>query len=365
MVHNAGSSPEPFPVRPVIAQEEEQAVLRVLHSGQIAAGPEVTAFEAEFAAFSGVGHGIAASSGTAALVMALVAAGVGSGDEVIVPALTFIASANAVLAAGATPVFVDLDPASFNLSVPAVEAAIGPRTRAVMAVHLYGIPADLPGLAAVCERHGLVLIEDAAQAHGATHSGRPVGSWGIGAFSFYATKNMTTAEGGMVTTSDLSIARAARSFANHGRADGTLSGYQHPHYGLNYRMSDLAAALGRVQLARLTEGNVQRRALGRLLLETVPPAWRHEVPTATDPVWHLFPILAEDRPGVIDRLRAEGVPTGIFYPAPVYQMARHLPQAACPIAESVCERLVCLRLGPYDEPMRHRYAEAVARALQP
>ena len=361
---SAASTGSRFSVGPQIGVDEEEAVLRVLRSGHIAAGPEVAALEKEFAEFSGTAHGVAASSGTAALIMALTAAGVGVGDEVIVPALTFVASANAVLAVGAVPVFVDLGADSFSLNPEAVEAAIGPLTRAVMAVHLYGIPADLPSLASICQRYGLALIEDAAQAHGATHTSRPVGSWGIGAFSFYATKNMTTAEGGIVITNDPAIAGAARSFANHGRADGTLGGYLHPHYGLNYRMTDLAAAMGRVQLARLPESNARRRALARLLLDVVPAAWRLEVPTSTDPVWHLFPLLSRDRTSLAARLQGEGVPTGIFYPAPVYRMAAHLPMADCPVAESLCERLLCLRLAPYDERTREQYARAVARALK-
>ncbi|HMC80274.1 MAG TPA: DegT/DnrJ/EryC1/StrS family aminotransferase [Acidimicrobiia bacterium] len=355
----------PFPVAPAVGAAEEEAVLRVLRSGQIAAGPEVAAFEAEFASFVGTERAVAASSGTAALQMALVAAGVGPGDEVIVPALTFIASANAVVATGAAPVFVDLEACSFALDLRATEAAIGPRTKAVMVVHLYGIAADLGRLSELCSERGLMLVEDAAQAHGASFSGRAVGSWGIGAFSFYATKNMTTGEGGMVTTNNPGIAARARSFANHGRAEGHPTGYAHPSFGLNFRMTDIAAAIGRVQLARLPEANRARRALADLLLEVVPTDSRREVPPGVVPVWHLFPLIVDDRDRLAARLREEGVPTGVFYPAPLYRMARHLRQASCPIAESLCERLLCLRLGPYDETTRQRYAEAVTRAFAP
>ncbi len=352
-----------FPVAPRVGPAEEEAVLRVLRSGQLAAGPEVAAFESEFAAFAGTRHAVAASSGTAALHMALVAAGVGPGDEVIVPALTFVASANAVVAVGATPVFADIAADGFALSPDAAACAATERTRAVMAVHLYGIPADVGALSAMCAERSLSLIEDAAQAHGASWDRRPVGSWGIGAFSFYATKNMTTGEGGIVTTGDDEVAGRARSFANHGRRAGDPGGYAHPAFGLNLRMTDLAAAIGRVQLACLEEANAARRHLAALLTDVIPEAWRRPVPPAAEPVWHLFPLVVDDRDEVIERLQRQGVPTGIFYPAPVYRMAPHLPAGHCPVAESLGGRLVCLRIGAYDEPTRHRYAEAVASAL--
>ena len=245
----------------------------------------------------------------------------------------------------------------------AAACAATERTRAVMAVHLYGIPADVGALSAMCAERSLSLIEDAAQAHGASWDRRPVGSWGIGAFSFYATKNMTTGEGGMVTTGDDEVAGRARSFANHGRRAGDPGGYAHRAFGLNLRMTDLAAAIGRVQLACLEEANAARRHLAALLTDVIPEAWRRPVPPAAEPVWHLFPLVVDDRDEVIERLQRQGVPTGIFYPAPVYRMAPHLPAGHCPVAESLGGRLVCLRIGAYDEPTRHRYAEAVASAL--
>ncbi len=241
---------DPVPAaQPLIGEEERAAVERVLLSGRLAQGEEVAAFEREFsdALVAGVPC-VATSSGTAGAHLGLVAAGIGVGDEVIVPSFTFAATANAVALTGATPVFADIEPDSFCLDPRAVEAAVGPRTVAVMPVHLYGHPADMTAIGDVCRRHGLAMFEDAAQAHGATWDGQQVGTFGIfGMFSLYPTKNMTAGEGGMDSVSDPEVERRLRLLRNQGMERR----YENELIGHNARMTEIHAALGRVQLAKL------------------------------------------------------------------------------------------------------------------
>ena len=242
---------QPFipPARPLIGEEEIDAVAAVMRTGMIAQGPQVAAFEEEFAATLVPGtHAVAVNSGTSALHLGLLAAGIGPGDEVIVPSFTFAATANSVAITGATPVFADIDPLTFTLSPAAVEAAITPHTRAIMPVHLYGHPAPMEALQAIADAHGLMLFEDAAQAHGATLHGRAVGSFGtFAAFSFYPTKNMTSGEGGMVTSTDPSVIRGVKLARNQGME----TRYANEIVGLNNRMTDIHAAIGRVQLTKV------------------------------------------------------------------------------------------------------------------
>ena len=236
-------------------------MMRVLRSGRLVQGQEVAAFEEEFAAIVGGRTCVAVNSGTSALHLGLLAAGIGPGDEVIVPSFTFAATANAVAMTGATPVFADIEPDTFCLDPDAVAAAVTSRTAAVIPVHLYGHPAPWDGLAGVAERHGLLLLEDAAQAHAASYDGIPVGALGdVAAFSFYATKNMTTGEGGMVVCQDEDVARRVRLLRNQGMEQR----YRNEIAGLNNRMTDLAAAMGRVQLqaARRLERGAQSRRRG-------------------------------------------------------------------------------------------------------
>ena len=237
------------PARPLIGEEEIEAVAAVMRTGMIAQGPQVAAFEEEFAAALVPGtRAVAVNSGTSALHLGLLAAGIGPGDEVIVPSFTFAATANSVAITGATPVFADIDPRTFTLSPAAVEAAITPHTRAIMPVHLYGHPAPMDALQAIADAHGLLLFEDAAQAHGATLRGRAVGSFGaFAAFSFYPTKNMTSGEGGMVTSTDPSVIRGVKLARNQGME----TRYANEIVGLNNRMTDIHAAIGRVQLTKV------------------------------------------------------------------------------------------------------------------
>jgi dTDP-4-amino-4,6-dideoxygalactose transaminase len=353
-----------FSIGPSIGTEEENAVLDTLRSGQLASGPEVDNFEHEFAAFVGANRAVACSSGTTALMMALRAVDIGPKDEVIVPALSFVATANVVIALGATPVFAEIDASTFTIDPSAVERMITARTKAVVAVHLYGLPADLDRLSEICSSARVALIEDAAQAHGASWSGRRVGSWGTAAFSFYATKNMTTGEGGMLTTADPSVAERARSYADHGRVRSSRDPYEHPHFGLNFRLSDIAASIGRVQLRKLPALVEARGLLADGIREVVPETWTQRVPSEACHAYHLFPLLAPDREALAANLKEEGLPFGVFYPAPLYEMSHSSPRRRCPVADEISGRLLCLRMSAYSPDVIEHYVAQVKRACK-
>jgi len=302
---------------PFMGAEEEEAARQVLASGQLAQGPQVTTFERRFAELCQVREAVAVSSGTAALHLALLAHGIGHGDEVITSAFSFAATANAILAVGATPVFVDIEADTYTLDPAQVEAAITPRTRAVMPVHLYGHPCAMERLLALAEAHALIIIEDACQAHAATIDGRSVGSFGTGCFSFYATKNITTGEGGMITTDDPAIAQKARLLRNHGQQ----ARYHHTMLAYNMRMTELQGALGVVQLRKLEELTARRIANAAYLTERlagvvqtpiVRPGCKH--------VYHQYTIRVEtDRDALAERLRACNIETAVHYPLPIYR----------------------------------------------
>ncbi len=304
--------------KPFIGEEEKQAVVQVLSSGQLSQGPKVAEFEGAFAAQHGAKHGIATSNGTTALMAAIMAHDIGPGDEVIIPSFSFFATASCVLSTGARPVFADIDPATFNLSPEAAEAAITPRTKAIMPVHLYGQPADMPRFEAICQKHGLVLLEDAAQAHLSHINGRHVGTWGTAGFSFYPTKNMTTTEGGMVLTNDDETARKLRMI----RAQGMNTQYYHEVIGYNFRMTDMAAAVGLVQLGRLPEWTAKRQtnaAYYNQALEsvTVPP-----VQGGHTHVYHQYTVRVPDgvdRDAVAKRLNERGIGVRVYYPLPIHR----------------------------------------------
>ncbi len=243
--------------RPQMGEEEKELVWSALSSGMLAQGSRVRELEERFAAFVGVEHAVATSSGTTALHLALLANGIGPGDEVITVPFTFIASAASIVYTGARPVFVDVREDDFCIDPGLVEAAITPRTRAILPVSLYGQPADMPALAEIASRRGLALIEDAAQAHGAAIGDRRSGSWGAGCFSFYPTKNMTTGEGGMLTTADPEVAERTRLLREH----GMKVRYHHDTLGYNFRMTDIHASIGLAQLTKLPANNERRRQI--------------------------------------------------------------------------------------------------------
>lgn len=302
--------------KPLMGAEEKQAVLAVLDSGMLAQGDRVAEFEEAFAAFCGVKHAIATSSGTTALHVALLAHGIGPGDEVITTPFTFIASANSVLYVGAKPVFVDIDPTTFNLDPAKIEAAITPRTKAILPVHLFGLPCEMPAISVLAKEHGLAVIEDACQAHGADIKGRRAGSFGTGCFSFYPTKNITTAEGGMITTDADDIAEHARLIRSH----GMRRRYYHESLGYNFRMTDIHAAIGLAQLPKLEPFNERRIANARYLSARLKNVITPQIPAGYRHVFHQYTIrVPGDRDALAEGLRQRGIATGIYYPVPIHQ----------------------------------------------
>jgi len=340
-------SPTRIPAaRPLIGDEERAAVDRVLRSGMIAQGPEVAAFESEFAAeLVGGRTCVAVSSGTAGLHLGLLAAGVGPGDEVVVPSFTFAATANSVALAGATPVFADIDPDTFCLDARSVEAALTPRTVGIMPVHLYGHPADMTELRAVADRAGVQLFEDAAQAHGATWQGEPVGSFGAFAmFSLYPTKNMTSGEGGMVSAATPEIARMLRLLRNQGMERR----YENEVVGFNARMTDVHAAIGRVQLGKLPAWTAQRRANAEFLSANLEGVGVPGVADGATHVWHQYTIrVGVDRDGFAAALAAEhGVGSGVYYPIPNHELPSFAREQDLPVTAQACAQVLSLPVHP-------------------
>lgn len=313
--------------QPFVGEEEAAAVKEVLLSGRYVSGPRVEAFEKAFADYCGSGFGVAVNSGTAALHIALAVAGVGPGDEVIVPPLTFFSTVSAVLMQNAVPIFADIDPDSYCLDPTDVRRRITPRTRAVIPVHLFGNSADMDSMLEIGREHNLIVIEDAAQAHGTEHKGRKVGSIGdMGAFSFFATKHMTTGEGGIILTDDPQTADLARKIRSHGMTDRDT----HLMLGHNYRMNEIAAAIGLVQLRKLDDLNNKRIVNSlylRELLEKAAIPWL-KLPVLNRNIHHTFfwfPIrINEERlgrsvPVLINTLREKGVETRNRYREPLYR----------------------------------------------
>lgn len=344
-------SPTPIPAaKPIIGDEERAAVDRVLRSGMVAQGPEVAAFEQEFSTALVDGHiCVAVNSGTSGQHIGLLAAGVGAGDEVIVPSFTFAATANSVALTGATPVFVDIEPETFCLDPVAVEAAVTERTAGIMPVHLYGHPADMTALGAIAERHGLQIFEDAAQAHAASWQGRPVGTFGAFAmFSLYPTKNMTSGEGGMVSTADADLARRMRLLRNQGMERQ----YENELVGLNNRMTDIHAAIGRVQLTKLAGWTKQRQDNAAYLdahLEgvVVPP-----VAAGATHVYHQYTIRLPGSDGAArdafaQALRSEyGVGCGVYYPIPNHRLPSFQRTLDLPETERAAAEVLSLPVHP-------------------
>jgi perosamine synthetase len=338
---------------PLLNGRELEYVTECIRTNWVSSlGSFVTRFEHEFSAFCGCRHGVAVSNGTVALHLSLVTLGVGPGDEVIVPTLTFVATANAVRYTGATPVFVDAEPHTWNMDPDALAAALSPRTRAIMPVHTYGHPADMDPILETARRYDLAVVEDAAEAHGAEYNGRRTGSLGrLGCFSFYGNKIITTGEGGMIVTNDDALASRAEFLKDH--AMSTEKRYWHPEIGFNYRLTNIQAALGVAQLERIDELIAVRRRIA-----TQYNAELADVPGLTCPpeaswaksVYWMYSILIEDgygfgRDAVIAGLKAQGVDTRpFFYPAhtmPPYDTGQRLP-----VAESLSRRGINLPSGP-------------------
>ena len=330
-------------------RDAEPLVLDVLRSGSLAQGPMVERLERCFAEVVGVPHAVAVNSGTTALVAALQVLDLRPGDEVITSPFTFVATLNAILEAGATARFADIREEDFAVDPAAVDGLLGPRTAVLMPVHLYGQTADMGTLTEMAGRAGLHLVEDAAQAHGARHEGRGAGSFGIGCFSFYATKNVTTGEGGMITTADAAVADRLRVLRNQ----GMRARYQYELAGHNYRMTDLLAAVGLPQVSRIAEITARRRHNAARLTEGLAGLDGVRLPAelpGRSHVWHQYTVLLPeslDRDRVAAVLAAGGVGSGVYYPRTVFDhdCYREDPRVVCadvPVAESVARR--CLSL---------------------
>jgi dTDP-4-amino-4,6-dideoxygalactose transaminase len=332
--------------KPLIGDEERIAVDRVLRSGMIAGGPEVAAFERDFGDQLAAGRDcVAVSSGTAGLHLGLLAAGVGPGDEVIVPSFTFAATANAVVLTGATPVFVDIEPDRFCLDAAAVEAAVTERTKGIMPVHLYGHPADMTRLGAVAGRHGLEIYEDAAQAHGAAWQGRPTGTFGtFGLFSLYPTKNMTSGEGGMVSCTDTWLARSVRLLRNQGMERR----YENEVIGFNARMTDVHAAIGRAQLAKLPGWTQQRQQNAKIFDANLRGVVLPPVADGAIHVYHQYTIrIPDDRDGFARALADEyGIGTGVYYPVPSHRLRSFNRVLDLPETERAAREVLSLPVHP-------------------
>jgi dTDP-4-amino-4,6-dideoxygalactose transaminase len=333
-----------------IRPELDAAIAAVLDRNWYILGPEVEAFEAEFAAYLGVAYAVGVGNGTDAITLTLRALGIGAGDEVITTPLTAAPTVGAVVAAGATPVLADVDPRSRTLDPAAVAAAITPRTRALLPVHLYGQPADMPALLALARRHGLALIEDAAQAHGARISDRMAGSLGVAAcFSFYPTKNLgALGDGGAIVTSDAALAERLRRLRNLGQA----ARYVHEQHATHSRLDDIQAAVLRVKLRHLDAWTAERRRLatryGAGLAGTPGVCLPSELP-GTACCWHQYVVEVAERERVRERLRAAGAGSDVHYPAPVHHQrayAHLAPSGALPVAERLAATVLSLPLFP-------------------
>ena len=342
-----------------IKDDVQKAINRVLENTSFILGSEVEAFEGALADFLEVGHAIGVSSGTAALHLALKACGVKPGDEVITAANTFIATAEAIVYLGATPVFADVDPETQTLDVGQVEALITPRTKAIVPVHLFGHPADMDPILDLAKAHGLMVVEDACQAHGAEYGGRRAGGLGhVGCFSFYPGKNLGAyGDGGVAVTNDPALAEDIRMTRNHGRAEK----YEHLAVGYNYRLDALQAAILGVKLERLEQWNAARREHAQAYsaklagLNAVTPV---EKPWAKH-VYHIYQTQIENRDAVAAKLKAQGIATGVHYPIPLHlqPVFADLGQGrgTFPVAERLADRMLSLPMFPEltDEQISH------------
>ncbi len=349
--------------------EIDAAIARVIANTSFILGPEVRAFEEAFASYCQARFAVGVSSGTAAIELTLRALGVGPGDEVITTPFTFIATAEAISATGATPVFADIQAATYNLDPATVEAAITPATRALLPVHLYGQPAGMPALAAIAQRHGLGLIEDAAQAHGAAIDGRRVGNLGDAAcFSFYPGKNLGAyGDGGAVTTDDEALAARLRKLRDHGR----VSKYVHDELGYGHRLDALQAALLGAKLPHLDEANAARRRLATRYHELLVDAdlALPVVPKGVNPVWHLYVVRTPRRDDLLASLKAQGIEAGVHYPLPLHLQPAYRGQGlgtgSFPVAEAAAQQVLSLPLFPeMTEEQQERVATVVVGAMR-
>ncbi len=334
--------------RPDIDDAEIEAVSEVLRSGMLAGGKKVAELESRWAEFIGVRHAIAVSNGTVAEMCIFAGLGLGPGDEVITVGHTFNATVSSILYTGATPVFVDIDPETYDIDPDRVAAAITPRTKAICPVHLFGLPADMDPLMELAERHSLAMVEDACQAHGAEYRGRRVGSFGHGAFSLYGTKNMTTGEGGLITTDDDALADWIRMYRNQGMRER----YHHEILGYNFRLTDIAAAIGLCQLDKLERNTARRQAIASrydAAFQELPVVVPH-VPAGRTHVYHQYTLdVGPSRDAIVTDLADAGVSTGIYYPIPVHRQPYVVERgivADLPVTDRAAARTLSLPMFP-------------------
>ena len=353
---------------PMIDETSIAAVVDVLKSGKLVQGDRVEQFERNFASYIGTKYAVAVNSGTAALHTALLALDIGSGDEVITTPFSFIASANSILFCGAKPVFVDIDGRTFNINARLIEEKITPRTKAILIVHLYGQPCDMKEIIQLCNKHNLKLVEDTCQAHGAEYDGTRVGSFGTGCFSFYATKNMSTAEGGMITTSDPEVAHRARMIRSHGQKER----YYHEFLGYNYRMNEVSAVLGISALGRLDEYNAIRSQNASILSSRLGEIKGITVPFVMADikhVFHQFTIRVTREFGITrnelqQKLMEKSIGSAIHYPIPIHKQkvyqelgySDHLP-----VSEKAAEEVLSL---PVHQSVTKEDLDYIASAIE-
>jgi len=342
--------------KPIIGEEEKQAVIEVLESGMLAQGPKVKELEVNFAEYCGTRHGIAMNSGTAALHASLYAAGVGKGDEVITVPFTFVATANPILMQNAKIVFTDIEKETFNIDVDHLESRITDNTKAILAVDLYGHPAEYTGLKELAEKYNLKIIEDSCQAVGAEFNGKRAGGLGdLGSFSFYATKNMMCGEGGIVTTDNEEYAELCRRFRHHGMSEQTR--YQYFDLGYNYRMMDIQAAIAIVQLKKIETINEKRIRNAANLTRGLSPIQGIRTPVVRDNVrhvYHQYTIIFEDykytRDEMIGKLKEKGVGCAVFYPKPLHLHPHFASlgfnEGDFPVSEELSQKVISLPVHP-------------------
>jgi dTDP-4-amino-4,6-dideoxygalactose transaminase len=336
-----------------LGKKELSAISKVIKSGQMTQGKKVAEFEQAFAKYIGTKYAVAVSSGTAALYLSLISLGIGKGDEVITTPFSFIASANAILYTGAKPIFVDIDEQTFNINPKLIEKAITRKTKAILPVHLYGLPCDMDSIQKIAKEHKLFVVEDACQAHGAQVKGIKVGSFGdLGCFSFYATKNMTTVEGGMITTNSSKLCKKLQLLRSH----GSKIRYHHEILGYNFRMTDINAAIGLVQLKKLPKFNKTRINNARYLTKNLSDIQGIKVPFVSPQTTHVFHQYAVridkeiDRKGVIEALDKKGIKTEVYYPIPIHKQKLYRSLGyldKLPVAEKTAKSVLSLPVHPY------------------
>ncbi len=349
--------------RPDIGEDEKRALLKVMDSGMLAHGEWVKRFEGEFSNYIGTKYAVATTSGTQALILALEALDV-HGKDVLVPSFTFIASATSVIRAGGRPVFVDVDESTFNMDPDDLERKITDNTGAIMPVHLYGQSSDMDRIMEIANEDDIPVLEDACQAHGALWNGKKVGSMGTAAaFSFYPTKNMTTGEGGMITTNEPELAERIRMLHNHGQAER----YRHTELGWNFRMTNIAAAIGIEQLKKLDSHNDVRRRNAALYDRLLPDEIRPVVDSRAYHVYHQYTIKTNKRDALVEEFKKEGIGFGIYYPIAIHQqeiMKKLGYTAELPVTERLVDEVISIPVHPLvsEEDVR-RVAEVINRVI--